>query len=355
MDIPPLYTPFDPAIHPEYEAIDQQTARWAREFGIGDRDLRERLVDHDIGVFAARILPEGCREVVQIVGDFVLWLFGVDDGHCEEGPLGTRPGELAMMLARLLRVAQNPEIPTLRDDSLAAGLRDLRRRIDRYATPVQSARWVDALREYFLSVVCEAHHRSRHTVPGLDDYTLMRLYDGAASVVLPLLEIGHGYELRPHERDATAVRALSEMACFVISWDNDILSQRKEAQDGYDCLNVQRVLQHEQGLTPHQALTAAISHRDRVLQLFVRLREHLVPAASSELRQYLSSLGCFIRAAQDWEATSPRYVVPGSVPTTFRDEPAGTCTDPVPIPVIEWWWDLLPTPVTTTARCATPS
>ena len=113
---------------------------------------------------------------------------------------------------------------------LAAGLRDLRRRVSRYATPSQEARWVDALREYFLSVVWEASHRSHGTVPDLNDYTLMRLYDGATSVVLPLLEMGYGYELQPNERDSTAVRAAAEMAYFIITWDNDLFSYHKESR-----------------------------------------------------------------------------------------------------------------------------
>jgi selina-4(15),7(11)-diene synthase len=185
--VPPVFSPIPPAIHPRHESIDERTAAWATTFRIGSEQLRENLIAHDIGTFAARILPEGREEVVSILADFVIWLFGVDDGHCEEGELGRDPQSLVGELSRLLRVAQNPEVPMLTEDPLAEGLRDLRRRIDRAGTPGQIARWVDALREYFLSVIWEAAHRSKGTVPDLNDYTLMRLYDGATSVVLPLL------------------------------------------------------------------------------------------------------------------------------------------------------------------------
>jgi hypothetical protein len=355
--VPPIYSPIPSAIHPRHAAIDAQTSAWAEAFGIGSKELRSRLVAHDIGTFAARILPEGREEVVSILADFVLWLFGVDDGHCEEGELGRRPSDLVAVLSRLLRVAQNPEAPMLLDDPLARGLRDLRLRISQQATAGQAARWVDALREYFLSVVWEASHRSGGTVPELNDYTLMRIYDGATSVVLPLLEMGHGYELQPHERDQTLVRAAAEMASFVITWDNDIFSHHKESRGTSYYLNVLRVLEHEYELTSSQALSMAIAQRDRVMCLFLRLGEELLDRASPQLRQYLHSLACFIRGAQDWGISSLRYTTPedpASLPSTFRETPTDDSHEPLDIPAISWWWDLL-SDETTLRRTCRPS
>ena len=343
--VPPIFSPYRPAIHPCHEAVDRRTTEWAETFDIGSPALRKALVTHSIGTFAARILPGGREEVVGILSDFVLWLFGVDDGFCEEGELGTRPGELLAALSRLLRVAQNPEVPMLLDDPLAQGLRDLRYRLDQYGTPGQIARWVDALREYCLSVGWEAEHRSHGSVPDLNDYTLMRIYDGATSVVLPLLEMGHGYELQPHERDSNAVRAAAEMAYFVICWDNDLFSYHKESRTGLYYLNVIRVLEHSRGLSPEQALTTAIAQRDRVLTLFVRLCAHLRTQGSPQLKQYLASLETFIRGAQDWGISSRRYTTPddpADLPDAFCDTPTDTSQDPLDIPAVAWWWSVLP-------------
>ncbi|UNS95364.1 terpene synthase [Streptomyces tubbatahanensis] len=343
--VPPVYSPIPPAIHPRHERIDQQTAAWAKSFDIGSRELREKLIGHDIGTFAARILPDGDEEVISLLADFVLWLFGVDDGHCEEGELGADPKELVPELSRLLRIAQNPEAPMLTGDSLAAGLRDLRYRMNLHATPGQVARWVDALREYFLSVVWEASHRNKGTVPDLNDYTLMRLYDGATSVVMPLLEMGYGYELQPHERDSTSVRAAAEMAYFIITWDNDLFSYHKESRGQQYYLNVLRVLEHHHAMSPADALQTTVAQRDRVMCLFLRLSAHLAASGSPQLRQYLTSLTSFIRAAQDWGISSRRYTTPedpADLPTTFRDTPTDDSTEPLDIPAVSWWWDLLP-------------
>ncbi|MFE2140998.1 selina-4(15),7(11)-diene synthase [Streptomyces sp. NPDC059456] len=342
--VPPIFSPIQPEIHPAHAEIDVQTAAWAETFRIGSEELRGRLVRQDIGTFAARILPSAGQGSVSLLADFVFWLFGVDDGHCEEGELGQRPGELAGVLSRLLRVAQNPDAPMLLDDPLAAGLRDLRYRVCSHGTAGQAARWVDSLREYFLSVVWEASHRGSGTVPDLNDYTLMRLYSGATSVVFPMLEMGGGYELQPYERDHTSVRAIGEMASFIITWDNDIFSHHKERNGLNYYVNALRVLE-EQGHSADQALRIAISQRDRVMCLFMRLSSALAREGSPQLRRYLDSLACFIRGAQDWGISSLRYSspeCPAGNPSAFCDVPTDDRHEPLGIAAVDWWWELLP-------------
>ncbi|MFC5156136.1 selina-4(15),7(11)-diene synthase [Streptomyces amakusaensis] len=353
LTIPPIFSPIPPAIHPRHAAIDAQTSAWAETVGIGTEELRARLVSHGIGTFSAMILPDGRDEVVSLLSDFILWLFGVDDGCCEESDLGHRPGDLIALLHRLLRIAQNPETPLLERDPLAVGLRDLRARVSRYGTHSQAARWIDALREYFFSVAWEAEHRRAGTVPGLDDYTLMRLYDGATTVVLPLLEMGHGYELQPHERDSPATRAAAEMASFIITWDNDILSHHKESRSKGYWLNVIRVLEHHHGMAPDEALATAVAQRDRVMCRYLRLKDDLMATAGPQLRRYLTSLTHFVRAAQDWGISSVRYTTPhdpAQLPTSFSDRPTDDRDLPLGIPVVAWWWDL-PTLTGTPGAC----
>lgn len=345
LSVPPIYSPFRPAIHPRFAEIDQQTGEWAEKFGIGSAALRGRLVHQDIGQLAARILPDAQGDVVRILSDFVMWLFGVDDGCCEEGDEGADPHDLMPVLARLLRVAQSPAAALLPDDPLARSMRDLRARISLFATPSQAARWVEHIREYFMALVWEAVHRSRGTIPRLDDYTVIRIGDGAAATVAPILEFAYGYELDPNERDAPAVRALSEMACFVVSWDNDIFSFHKESRADAHVLNAVKVLRHEYGMTAGDALALAIAQRDRVLSRFLAVREAVLDGASPELHRYVGGLGTLVRAAQDWGISSRRYTCPddpADLPDVFTDVPTDQSTGPLPIPSISWWWDGVP-------------
>jgi hypothetical protein len=180
---------------------------------------------------------------------------------------------------------------------------------------------------------------------------MMRMYDGATPIILPMLEMGYGYELQPNERDHTSVRALAEMAHFIIGWDNDILSHHKEHRAGGYYLNAVRVLGHEFAIGAGQALTTAIAYRDRVMVLFLRMAEYLKATGSPQLRQYIDSLGDFIRGAQEWEVTSVRYTTPddpANLPSTFGDTPTDDSPEPLDIPAISWWWDLVPDLLDTT-------
>ncbi|WP_338676696.1 selina-4(15),7(11)-diene synthase [Streptomyces sp. SCSIO 30461] len=342
LSVPPLFSPIAPAIHPNHSGIDVQTAAWAETFRIGSAELRDELAGRSFGSLCARILPEGSEQVVSVLSDFMLWLAAVDEVPDRPGRDGA--DDAVGLLHRLIRVAQNPEAPMMDDDPLAAGLRDLRLRIDRFGTAGQSARWSDALREYFFSVVWEAAHRRAGTLPTLGDYTLMRLYNGATSVMLPLLEMGHAYELQPHERDHPSVRAAAESASFVTTWDRDVFSYHRErlgtgAEASH--LNVVRVLEQQHGLAPEDALKLAVRQRDRVMMLFLRLSGSLAERGSPQLRQYLRGLACYIRGAQDWGLGSRPELLSVS---TFTDTPADDGHEPLDIPAIAWWWELAARP-----------
>ena len=77
---------------------------------------------------------------------------------------------------------------------------------------------------------------------------------------------------------------------------------------------------------------------------------------SPQLRRYLRSLGHFIRGAQDWGISSHRYTTPddpAQLPSAFLDTPTDDSAEPLDIPCVAWWWDLLPRPQESAAT-ATP-
>ncbi|MER5862833.1 selina-4(15),7(11)-diene synthase [Kitasatospora sp. NPDC002040] len=339
--IPELYSPFPSGIHPRHRSVQERSTAWALRHRIGSDRLRSHLVRQDMGTFAARVLPDGNEEVVQVLGEFIIWLFGVDDGICEDGPLGHDPGALSASLSRLLRVAQDPDLPLLPGDPLAEGLRDLQRRLSAHVRPSQLARWIDGTREYFLSLIWEAHHRSHQSLPDLSDYALIRLYNGAATAVEPFLEMAGGYELSPAERHHPTVKALTEMCLFVIGWDNDILSFHKESRTPQYCMNAVRVVQATDGAPASQALSQVIAQRDRVIVNFLRLRDTHDGELTTTQRRYVQDLGTFIRAAQDWALTSQRYTTPSDpapLPSAFTHHPTDDSSQPLPIATVQGWW-----------------
>jgi hypothetical protein len=341
--IPPLYSPFSATIHPRHDRIQARSAEWSEQWCIGSADLRAKLVQHDIGTFAARVLPEGDEEVAQILAEFIVWLFGVDDGMCEEGAIGHHPGGLSASLSRLLRIAQEPRAAILPGDPLAEGLRDLSGRLAKHATSAQLARWVTGIREYFLSLVWEAHHRSQGTMPSLNDYALIRLYNGAASAAEPFLEIGNGYELTSAERHHPAIRILIEMAFFIIGWDNDIFSFHKESRGSSFYLNAVRVVQATARVPLAEALRQVIAQRDRTMCHFLRVRDRCTADLTLRQHKYLKDLESFIRGNQDWGISSARYLNPAdpaNLPARFTSDPIDDKAEPLGLPTLDSWWQL---------------
>ena len=202
------------------------------------------------------------------------------------------------------------------------------------------------LREYFLSVVWEAAHRSQQTVPNLNDYTLMRIYDGATSVVLPLLEMGHGYELHPSERDHPSVRAAAEMAYFVITWDNDLFSYHKESRAGR--LLPQRPARPRTRVPPRPRRGADASPSPSATASWscssgcaITCAGHRKPATAAIPAQ---PGGDFIRGSAGLGHQLPPLHHPrrpGRLPSTFPRPRPTTAREPLDIPCVAWWWGLL--------------
>jgi hypothetical protein len=201
--------------------------------------------------------------------------------------------------------------------------------------------WVHALLEYGLGVVWEADHRSKGLVPTFDDYTLMRRHSGAVPAVQALLELGTDGGLDADQRDSPPVRVVSDIANFIISWDNDIFSFHKESRGRRYWLNAVRVLSHERGLTLENAVRECVNQRDQATGLYLRIRDHLARSGNARLSGYLRALDSFIRGAQDWEITSVRYLCPDD-PAPHPDRLSNelmSSGEPLDISAHSWWWD----------------
>jgi len=344
-----FYCPVAPAAHPMAEVFDRATIEWVHRFGLYEQESqRVRLERVGVGKLAALTSPHGDQETLQISSDALMWLFAFDDAHCDEGRLGRQPGELTRVLTKLLRIIEAPEVPVSRAGAYVGfetAFRDLRVRLGRVATPVQVGRWADAMRMYFLCQVWEAANRVDGTTPGLDDYALLRIHNGAMKVSVMLLDVADRYEVAPADLDRADVRALTEATCLLVGWDNDILSYRKEQLRGGDNHNLLEVLARAAGKPVPGIMCEAMLLRDHLMVLFDRLSNQVRSAASPDLRRYVTSLGHWIRANLEWGMTCERYLDPegpSDLPTErWAAAPMPGSDTEVDLPAISWWWQQL--------------
>ncbi|MER5890570.1 hypothetical protein ABT160_42655 [Streptomyces sp. NPDC001941] len=343
LDVPALWCPFPQRLHPAWRTLDAAALAWAESHGLTpDTDRRQRAQAIHAGELGARsVEPDAPQPLAQLSADHLLWLFTFDDAYCDEGALGDDPGALALLVARLVRTAETGQAPPKATPHEHA-LLDLRNRIARSARPLQLVRWTDAMRSYLAYQTWEAAHRSRHTAPTLDAYLGARIANGSMPVCCALLDVTSGFTIPAGEFTSPAVRALTEMCCALVGYDNDLLSHWKETLRCGDGINLVDVLATETRRPPQDALHEAVALRDTVLHRYLTLARATSPDLSPEGRRYLGLLDQWIRGNLDWSLNSGRYLNPqdpARLPETILSRPEhGVATDPLPYPGVAWWW-----------------
>ncbi|MFE4513568.1 hypothetical protein ACFRMQ_05105 [Kitasatospora sp. NPDC056783] len=360
--IPPFYCPVPPSLHPEVELISHRAIDWLRGYGLfpTPQGLAYLRGSH-FPEMACRFFPDGDTDRVQVMADFVQWTLYDDvavDGNDFPGlragegsgtaPRITSAGQLAEVAGKLLRMLEVPGADLLPPDPWVESLMAVRDRIALLATPAQTQRWIAAVREYLLATCWkrDLHHRRR--LPSLADYLTLRTPDGGVQMYVAMSEIIGGYRLTDDDLARPEVRALKEMACAVIAWDNDLFSHYKETLTESPCINLIDVIAAERRCPAQAAVTEAVALRDRVMLRYTHLADSVLPSLDASQRRYVTDLGRCIAANIDMSAGSLRYINPLNGPpdvTPWADfHPVRTdtpsTTDPRPLPYSDlaaWW------------------
>lgn len=350
--VPALWCPVPEALHPAWRQMQADAVAWMHRYGLAsDRAQADRFAAIGAGELGARVTAGAVDvEHAQLAADHLLWLFAFDDTFCDEGAYRHDPGRMTFLVADLLRAAETGRARS--SMPLMVALADLRGRIDGgLGSQVQAARWAHGLHAYLLYQVWEASRRAAGTIPNLDSYLIARIFNGSMPVCTAILDISNGYEVPGQEMHVPAVRALSEMCCALVGYDNDIMSYWKETLLSGDGINLIDVLARQRRRTSSQVLAEAVALRDRVLAQFLRLRDQTLPAVTEPTRRYIGDLAAWVRGNLDWGMNSHRYLNPDNPAYLPPSAVAATPTsiDTAPVPALAHWWTT-PTPHQPTTR-----
>ncbi|MFJ2766249.1 hypothetical protein [Streptomyces sp. NPDC087300] len=351
LTLPPFYCPFPPASRPDAEEIESRAVEWiTRQGAYRSRAYLDALTRARAGIVVTQAMPDAVPDRVQIAADFMYWGFTFDDGNLDEGALGDQPAEAIEFLGTMARVAENPRSELLPENPWAASLRDLTRRVAACATPEQTQRWITGLQTLFYGLAWETRYRARGRRPDLDTCLMIRRGSIGMEPLTSLNDMADGYLLPPEVYHSPLVRALREICWTLIICDNDLYSFNKENRRDTSYFNYVHSLAQENDTSPRDALPDAVALRDRIMNLFLALREQTTPDAPPELRRYLTSLGLWLRANIDWATSSSRYLPDSGRPrpgALYTDQPVHHRLEPPALPSVDWWWQLLDTRTTT--------
>jgi 5-epi-alpha-selinene synthase len=304
---PRLECELAPAINDHVELAHEHTLEWAVDMGLvhAQGTKFDRFRAARFTWLAARSYPNVDREELELISDWITFLFFYDD-MCDTQQ-ATNPDYLERLVLaenRLIEVAYGA---ALRDDDtpLDQALANIR---ERAAAFVERA-WLDRLgahiEEYIEGCRWERIIRLQGQVPSLATYSKLRLL---ISAVFPCFDFA-GMCIdgkRTDFADNVLVQQLEVMANNYICWVNDIYGVDKEIGENTTS-NIVIVLAHQFGLEWDKALDRAIEMCNAELEAFLALERLLLQLADADCRAYVGALKAWMRGNLDWYAETMRY------------------------------------------------
>lgn len=353
VEIPPFFCPIEPVMHPRVQDVEEASADWAIRMGLCRTEAQlERWQGTHSAAFYAGMTPQAILERLQVAADWVYWGFSFDDHRCDEGSNAIDPARFVPVASRLLRILETQNAALCGQDPYLLGLCDLARRYRELGTAVQARRWVTAHHLWLSGVIQQNTYRAHGGPTSVDDYIATRIHDCGGPPTQSMYEFVNGAEIPGSEMDSPPVRAITELFWLIAALDNDRVSRHKEILGQRDTYNLIDVITRCENRCEQDAAQQMIDCRDRLMCLFLRLRDQLTHDASAPLRTYLTSLGHGIRSNIDWSLTVPRYntlYATDGVTQTARitlmsrcvEQPTNESLEPLPWPSVAWWWTQL--------------
>jgi hypothetical protein len=336
-----LYCPIPLAQHPNATAVqDRAFDRMERFRLFGDGAIpRENALATESARVTGSMLPDAPDDRLLLYVTYMYWGFMVDD-LLDNGTPRQRSQRFRELAPRLMRVLESPLARVGNDPPPVALFGDIYRRIREFATPAQARLWADAFQAWLLGVALELDDSRRASLPSLDEYLFLKLYIGAVRTVTITVELcGGGGELPVDERESPQVKALTQAAGVLMNLYTDLFSHGKESADAYNIVNV---LIRDTGGDIAAARREAVRLCDRIMVLFLTLREQTAPEVGLPTRTYLDNLATTLSAALQWSDTTARFAGGADRPRLVRaDSPACAELTAPPCPSISWWWDQL--------------
>lgn len=306
IQIPDLYCPFDPAVHPAAAQVHTESVAWARAMGLARDDQHvQALHKAKVGWLVGRAFPVADDlPALQIAADWTT-LFCLIDNHIESirGPALSH-----VYLKGLLHVFRDGA-PPLIADPFAQAFRDLRERMIDVGVPAWIDRFSEQLERLFRAFVDEAKYRVLEAVPELIKYRKMREVSVGLYFGFRLGELTDGIRLPLMVRDHPTVRSLESKAAYIVGLANDIYTVEKELAKG-EVNNMVFVLMHEESLDFEGALARAVELHDAETREYTELVASLpsfTPELDGELKRYVEVLSSMISGHRTWATETARY------------------------------------------------
>ncbi|MFJ3636570.1 hypothetical protein [Streptomyces sp. NPDC090112] len=348
--LPPFYCPLErDRVHPEAKQVEARAVEWLDSFGLYPDPVERAwgLATHSAD-FSSRIIPEGDPEALLLFTEWNYWANAVDDWQDSGSPeVGT--GAVVEHGVRLLRTVEDPGAAVLPEGPMTRALLDLVHRTHALLTPYELRRFTEGTRDWLLGAAWRAARAESGGMPGLNDFVAMGPLANGTRFSMTWSAVARGERLPADLLCSPAVMALTDAAGFVVSADNDLFSYDKDDHLEPREINLVNVLAHRERCSPEEAVPLAVALRDRVMGLFLRLRERIEERADDRLDAHVRALCHYVAGSIAWQTRAPRYASPrnrNALPRAearfeirYSDAPTQDGTEPpAGLPALASWW-----------------
>ncbi|MEH1806306.1 terpene synthase family protein [Nostoc sp.] len=311
-----IYPSFCSDISPYADEIQENTLRWASNYGM----MTESLKITPSGLLGARAYPKASKETLQIAADWVTWLFLYDD-EIDDANLGQEPDKLYILHSELLSILRGNK-PTQEDWAIAHLLANWRDRVSCYVSRDWMERYSSIVALYLEANRWEARNRKLAIVPEVENYIAMRSFSGAVYACFALIELAEGIELPFYILESGVAERLQRLACNIICWSNDMFSFHRE-RNSNDVNNLVYAVHKHQDIDLQSAVIKVQAMHDKEVNKFEQLLLELPTYKSLQIQdnflQFVKGIQYWITANRDWSIGSTRYEQFGSAQFLFSE------------------------------------
>jgi hypothetical protein len=306
--LPSIYCPFPSSINPCVKEAHAHTLDWVKQYRLVRKEAA--LLRFEASSFtwlAARAYPTAARTELEVINDWLTWLFLFDD-QFDEGLIGGRTERLEELLGSYVALFTGAE-PGPAQSPAAAALIDLCRRTRSQMPDTWWSRFAQHCSQYLATYPWSVGNTARGVAPALVEYIGRRRHSGGMYQAIDLIEFVLHRELPQELLGGPHFPLLSRLTNDVVCWSNDIFSLEKERARG-DVNNLVLVVARAEGIPLQEAVDQVGAMVSSAVEIFEQV-ERALPTLPTDLEEavqlYLGMLRGWMRGNLDWSIDTGRY------------------------------------------------
>lgn len=302
--IPEIEYVFKGGISPYAFRVQSSTIDWAKKLNVlNETKMIEKYKNQNIGYLASRAQPYDSFSDINLTSDYLLILCMLDD-YSEKVQ---DPHEFKYYSDNIISILKGNDNLTEKDAFLI-GWENWWKRV-KVGTPLEwQNRITKSITNCFEAIMWEIRNRINNHIPKVEDYVINRQHSGSVFVCFDLVERGGNRYLPTDVRNDLFIDLVNS-ASKIANWTNDILSFKKEVEEG-EVHNLVICVQKQNQTSMQDSLERVKQMFNNELSKYNELKQQLLienKSYNKELKKYIFGLESAVHGQYEWGLRTKRF------------------------------------------------